>query len=134
MTTKIISILMSCFVMTQSIRIDIADIIQLDELIEHAQFHSEKYEDNFLIFLSKHYGELKQDHNQEHQEEQPDHDKLPFEHQSSSQFSPNTFVLIPAHQMLLKPGVFVDSSVNFLYQEAYSLFEKDKIFQPPQFA
>lgn len=129
---KFISILMSCVIMTHSINIDLVDIIQLDEFIEHAQFHSEKYEDNFFVFISKHYGELKQDHNQQHQEEQPKHEKLPFEHQSSSQYASNTFVLLPADQLDFKPEVITDNSTNFFYQESFSSFEKQKIFQPPQ--
>ena len=114
--------------------IDFVDIVRFDELIEHARFHSEKYEDNFFTFISKHYGELKQDHNQEHQEEQPEHEKLPFEHQSCSQHAPSTYVLIPKQQTIAQPEEIGSNSNNFFYQETYSLFEQQQVFQPPQFA
>ncbi len=53
--------------------------MQLDELIEHAQFHKQEYGDTFFVFPSKHYGELKAEHSKNHQEEQKDHEQLPFQ-------------------------------------------------------
>ena len=67
--TKIGSIAISLLILFQSFNIHLDDVIELDELIEHAQFHSAEYGDNFFVFISKHYGELKAEHNQQHQEE-----------------------------------------------------------------
>lgn len=130
--TKIISIILTCFILVQSVNIDFVDIIKFDEFIEHAQFHEEKYNDNFFVFISKHYGELKQEHNQEHEEEQPKHKKLPFEHQLCSQHLPIAFVLMVSYKLILKPEVIIDAASNFSYKEINSLFEKQKIFHPPK--
>jgi len=46
--SKLFAILLSFLILTQSLRIDYDDIIQMDELIEHAQFHKAEYGDNFL--------------------------------------------------------------------------------------
>ncbi len=65
--------------MIQSFGLCFDDMVQIDEFIEHAQFHSEAYGDNVIVFISKHYGELKADHEKDHQEEKEDHEKLPFQ-------------------------------------------------------
>ena len=80
--SKLSAILLSSLILIQSINFSFDDVLQLDELIEHAQFHKQEYGDNFVVFLSKHYGELKAEHNEKHQEEQKDHEKLPFQCQS----------------------------------------------------
>ncbi len=130
---KLISILLSTLVLLQSARLDLADIVQFDELIEHARFHSEKYGDNFLVFLSKHYGELQQDHQQQHQEEQDEHKDLPFGHQSC-QHAMAPFVLLGKSYPLLKASPSAPIAGQFHYQETYSSFEKFDIFQPPRYA
>ena len=60
----------------QSIGIHLSDLVQLDEFIEHAQFHSKEYGDNVFVFISKHYGELKAEHDAQHKEEQEEHQQL----------------------------------------------------------
>ena len=90
--SKLFSISLSLVILIQSLGISIADIAQIDEFIEHAQFHSEQHGDNVLVFISKHYGELKASHEKEHQEEKEDHEQLPFQHQSHISLIP-AFVL-----------------------------------------
>lgn len=128
---KLFSILMSYMVLLQSFTIDLGDIAQFDELLEHASFHYQKYGDNFFVFVSKHYGELQNKHNKEHQEEKKEHEQLPFNHQSCSHYF-MAFVLTTAHVPLLKLDPFMDTSPDFFYRESYSLFEKTDIFQPPK--
>ncbi|MDJ0646210.1 MAG: hypothetical protein QNJ57_09545 [Flavobacteriaceae bacterium] len=129
---KVFSILVSGLILIQSLQIDLSDIARLDDLVKHANMHSKKYGDNFLTFISKHYGELKLDHSKKHKEEQKDHERLPFDHQSGSQYSGITFVLMPTHKELVKPETILNTTVSFYYQETNSLFEKSKIFQPPK--
>ena len=64
---KLFSISLSFLILLQSFGISFNDLSQIDEFIEHAQFHSEQYGDNVFVFISKHYGELKTDHDKEHQ-------------------------------------------------------------------
>lgn len=130
---KSVSILLSALVLLQSARLDLADITQFDELIEHARFHSEEYGDNFLVFLSKHYGELQQDHQKQHQEEQDEHKDLPFSHQSC-QHAPAPFALLGKSYPLIKAIPSANIASRFHYQETYSSFEKFDIFQPPRHA
>ena len=130
---KLFSILTSCLILIQSLNIDYKDIVQLDELIEHSKFHSEAYGDNFLSFIAKHYGDLKQEHNKQHQEEKKEHEQLPFNHQSCAHASVAS-VFIPVNIQLLKSEPITTKDSNFYYLELNSLFEKTSVFQPPKYA
>jgi len=130
---KFFSLVTSCLILIQSLNINFNDIVQLDELIEHSKFHSEAYGDNFFLFIAKHYGELKQEHSKEHQEEKKKHEQLPFNHQSCAHSSID-FVSIIYDIPLLKSLPITTNSSNFYYQELYSLFEKSSVFEPPKLA
>ncbi|MBT8179418.1 MAG: hypothetical protein KJO94_01170 [Eudoraea sp.] len=130
---RIPSILLAFLVLLQSSFWDMQDIYRIDSLVEHARFHSENYGDNFLLFISKHYGDLQQEHENEHQEEQSQHEELPFQHQScvplladlacfSNSFTP------------IKSLAVTDAVLNFRYLENYASISKFDIFQPPRAA
>jgi len=127
---KLVSIATSCLVLFQSFNICIGDIINLDGLIEHAQFHSEEYGDGFFIFISKHYGELKSEHTKKHQEEEKDHEELPFQQQTNTTVL-SEFVL---NEVLDTSDLefMVHRATNYFYQDSYSSFEEDGPFQPPR--
>ncbi len=128
---KIASILVAFLLLFQSLNIHFDDIAELDELIEHAQFHANEHGDNFFVFISKHYGELKKDHEQQHQEEKEEHERLPFQHQSPTFFSP-VFVLC---QNGLNTD-FVEEinypAANYHYFMTYHSLYQDRPFQPPR--
>ncbi len=131
--TKFVSIATSLLILFQSFNIHINDLVELDELIEHAQYHAEEYGDNFLVFLSKHYGELKAEHNQKHQEEQKEHEKLPFQQHchslSLSAFVINDLVSYTSHEEIAS-----HDTLNFHYTDSYSPVLGDGLFQPPRYA
>jgi hypothetical protein len=131
--SKLFAISLSLLILTQSLRIDYDDIIQIDELIEHAQFHKAEYGDNFLVFISKHYGELKDDHSKNHQEEESDHEQLPFQCHDHIV----TITAFVIHKCLLE----IDSvellelkDNRFHYQPSLSTLHKKGLLQPPKFA
>lgn len=131
--TKFISIVVSSLILFQSFNIHINDLVELDELIEHAQFHAEEYGDSFWVFLSKHYGELKAEHNQKHKEEQKDHEELPFQNHCYS-LSLSAFVINdPALHTSHVEIIGLDSK-NFHYADSYSPLLGDGLFQPPRYA
>ncbi len=109
------------------------DFIQIGNLIEHASFHADTYGDNFEIFLSKHYGELQEEHDREYQEENEEHEKLPFSHHSNIHNFIG-FVLLPCDFSSAKVVSESDSSSNYFYTETYSSIRESKIFQPPRIA
>lgn len=130
---RLLSILMSCLILVQSFDISFNDISQLDELLEHANFHAEKYGDNILVFISKHYGELKEQHNQDHQEEKKEHEELPFQnHCACSSYT--TFVIATSLLDLNSPQTAERSVANFSYRAPTSSPHTTGLLQPPQFA
>lgn len=131
--TKLISIAVSLLILVQSFNIHFNDIIELDELIEHAQFHSVEYGDNFLVFISKHYGELKAEHSQKHQEEKEEHEQLPFQNQCNTT-SLSAFVLNQAADYPVEIDLAFDCDSNYFYQASYHSLAQDGLFQPPRHA
>lgn len=130
---KLASIAISSLILVQSFNIHFNDIVELDELIEHAQFHAEEHGDNFFVFISKHYGELKAEHSQKHQEEQEDHEELPFQHQFQTA-SLSVFVLNQAADYPLEIDLVVDLDRNFFYQASYHSLAQEGLLQPPRHA
>ena len=130
---KLISTVVSLLILIQSFGIHASDIIVIDELIEHAEFHSEEYGDDFLVFMSKHYGELKADHSTKHQEEKEDHEQLPFQHQCHTG-SLSVFVLNQINNYPLEIEMVVDRDSNYFYQASYHSLAQDGLFQPPRLA
>lgn len=131
--SKIFSIALSVLLLFQSFNLDMVDVAQIDDFLTHAEFHKQKYGDNLFVFISKHYGELKAQHDLEHSEEKKDHEELPFNHQTCSHFS-TAFVMNGADFMVPKTPQVADTTSNFFYQESYCQIENSDIFQPPKAA
>ena len=129
--TKLLSILLSSVILLQSFGLHVDDLVQIDEFIEHAQFHNEEYGDNVLVFISKHYGEMKAAHNQEHQEEREDHEQLPFQ-QHSNTLSVMDFTLNNALSEFQGIDIVEFRTFCFYYQAPFSSLHSDGILQPPR--
>jgi len=130
---KLFSIMLSTVFLLQSFGMHIDDLVQIDEFIEHAQFHSEQYGDNVLVFISKHYGELKAAHDQEHQEEKQEHEQLPFQHHSNT-ISVMDLAISTIFMEYAIVDVFERRTFNFHYQPPFSSLHSEGILQPPRLA
>ena len=124
--------MLSLLLLLQSAHVSLADLAGLDELMEHARYHQQEFGDNFLTFLSKHYGDQKADHSQKHQEEKQQHEQLPFQ-QLAHLMGVNAFMLRqPVLELVLPLDPSGDSRPDFYYfRPAYSGFQSG-IFQPPR--
>jgi hypothetical protein len=130
---KLFSILFSTLFLFQSANIHFDDVLQLREFIEHANLHKDKYGDSFIVYVSKHYGDLKESHKEQHQEEEKNHHHDPIQHDCTAQVQIDIVIL--DFSITLKTIKFIESKeTNFYYQDKFSTFEKQKIFQPPQIA
>lgn len=129
---RLTSILLSSLMLLQSLHLGISDLIQFDELLEHARYHQQEFGDSFLTFLSKHYGDQKEEHQQKHQEEKPDHEQLPFQ-QTPQQISGSTPFYVPGHLLWdhLQENRETQSH-NFYYLSGWPEVYTDGIFQPPR--
>jgi|TARA_E500000318_G_scaffold111569_1_gene130621 hypothetical protein len=131
---KIVIIGISLLILLQGANIHFKDLVEMGELMEHYQFHTEEYGDNFVVFVSKHYGELKVSHSQKHQEEQKDHEKLPFQHQQAPCVQHLVFVLGSDNFIHSYSEIPLASKGNFHYKISYSHIWGDNPFQPPKHA
>ena len=129
--TKLFSITLSALILIQSFNIGTQDLLRLDELIEHAQFHQQEHGDNFFMFISKHYGELKAEHSKNHQEEQNDHEQLPFQFQGHMS---SIIAFIPTPFPYFYNNTEVLDSIDPLryYFNFYSSLHKKRLLQPPK--
>ncbi|MEQ5790840.1 hypothetical protein J4E06_07240 [Muricauda sp. NFXS6] len=129
---KIVIIGISLLLLLQSSNVHFKDLVELGQLVEHYQFHNKEYGDNFMVFVSKHYGELKASHSEKHQEEKKEHEKLPFQHHQAPCAQPLVFVLGQENFINSYSEIPLASKGNFHYQMSYSLIWGDDPFQPPK--
>lgn len=127
------AILISCLILTQSLRLDYDDIIQMDDLIEHAQFHKAEYGDNFFVFISKHYGKLKDEHRKNHQDEEKEHEQLPFQCHDHM-VSITAFVIHKCFLEIETVELLELKDNRFHYQSSLSSLHKKGLLQPPKYA
>ena len=125
---KLFSIAFSILILAQSINVNLNDIMQVDELLGHYQLHAEEYGDNLLVFVSKHYGELKKEHTDENQEE---HEKLPFQ-ELTNMASSLVFIFDHKHFFKQKTDYTAYTDAFFYYNSSKSSFHNKGIFQPPR--
>jgi hypothetical protein len=131
---RVTSILLSSLMLLQSLHFGVSDLMQLDELLEHAKYHQQEFGDSFLTFLSKHYGDQKMEHQHDQREEQPDHEQLPFQ-QIPQQISGLVHFYVPGR--LLWDSLQENrepQSHNFFYLSGSPEVYTDGIFQPPRLA
>ena len=130
---KVCAVSLSLLILIQSFNISFEDIVQLDELIEHAQYHKVKHGDNLFVFISKHYGELKDDHHENHKEEDDHHQELPF--QNCDHLVPiSLFVFQNQHSDHYSFGDIEILELNFNYIPSCSKLHKTELLQPPRMA
>lgn len=129
---KLFSIALSFTILFQSLGITLNDIVQIDDFIEHAKFHSKEYGDNVFVFISKHYGDLKTSHQKQHQEEQEDHKKLPF--QNCSHLVSIIVLHLGTGLTELKSTIFSEvKKHHFFYRSPSSSPHLEGLLQPPRF-
>lgn len=129
---KLCAIQIAFLILIQGVSFNFADLVQFDELIEHAQFHKEEYGDNFLVFLSKHYGELQAEHNQNHQEEAPDHEQLPLNQQLSPLLVLSPFIIDHQIHNDLTMDYTIQDEALFHYSFSNSSLFSTGVFEPPR--
>ena len=131
---RLTSILLSSLMLLQSLHFGVSDLTQLDELLEHASYHQQQFGDSFLTFLSKHYGDQKEKHQQDQGEEQHDHEQLPFQ-QVPQHISGHSHFYVPGRILWESQLEYGESqSHNFYYQSGSPAVHTDGIFQPPRLA
>lgn len=129
---RLTSIFLSSLMLLQSLHFGVTDLMQLDELLEHARYHKQEFGDSFLTFISKHYGDQKKEHQQDRQEEQPDHEQLPFQ-QIPQQISAHSHFYVPGRLLWDSlPEKGESQSHNFYYLSGSPEVYTDGVFQPPR--
>ncbi len=126
-----IAILLSVLVFFQSAGLGLTDIFLFGRFVEHVEYHSQNYCDDFSTFFKKHYGSLIDEHQKNHNEEKQEHQRLPYQHSANIHMA-GELILVTFEFPLLKQVVFGNNTSNFHYQNLYSSLENSFIFQPPK--
>ena len=127
---KLVAIIYSMLILFQSLNVSIDDISKFNVLLEHAQFHQEKYGDSLLEFMVDHYTDLDSHVDTDHKE----HEDLPFKHSQQNFSQLNWVFVMNSFSYTLSHNDSKATFLNFHYCESQSLFEKPSVFQPPQTA
>lgn len=131
---KLTAFVFSLLIMVQSMGIGYNDLLQLDELLDHAAYHQQQYGDSFFTFLSKHYGDQKEAHHQDHQDEEEQHSELPFQHQQCQHQVNPVFLAALSFSRVVSSNRF-DSNrsdrIFFYFLAEYDSHRQD-VFQPPR--
>ncbi len=128
---RLISIALALTLTMQSVQLSLADIARMDDLVEHMQFHREQYGDDLAGFFAKHYGDDREAHHEEHEEERPQHDQLPFQHLGTF----ITFQTVDFNKTLILGNPEISeyrSEANFHYCLRLPSPFTTSIFQPPK--
>ena len=128
---RIVSIGTALLILFQGINLQFNDLVELDALVEHYQFHVESHGDDFMSFLSKHYGSERDSHNLAHKEEQKQHEQLPFQNQGQS-YQPLVLLFGQTPPLLTRSEDPREPNGMFLYLNTYSPLLGDGPFQPPK--
>ena len=126
-----IAILLSLSILFQGLNLHLSDIIELQALVQHFEEHRSSFGDDFLTFFDKHYGDLRQEHDDEEHKGSDQHEKLPFKQkvcQSSTGVLINSFGNASRNLDMSPMG----SSPNYHYLNNYSFLDNSDIFQPPR--
>ena len=127
---KILALTYSFLILIQSFNINLDDISKINALIDHAQFHKEMYGDSFFDFLAEHYGEARDNHENDHKE----HKDLPFKDNHHMCTHINLSFISPNISFKISNEDFIEIPFNFFYKESFTSFEKPSVFQPPKHA
>ena len=132
MLAKFTSLILSVFMLSQSFNLHLMDVVKLSNLLEHMEFHESTYGDDIFSFVSKHYGDKMQEHN-EQKDGSNDHQKLPFNHgvciDSGQLFIAETLI----GKLVFSVPVHITRSI-FSDDDLYSFLKNTDIFQPPRLA
>lgn len=129
----LVAISLSFLVFFQSVGLSVSDIFLLNDLKELAEYHSEEYGDDFFTFFEKHYGDLKAEHQKTQNEEESQHENLPFQHNSCNHLVAE--VIVMGYEFSFEKAVVsYTANPHFYYQNLYSFLERASIFQPPKIA
>lgn len=109
--------------------ITLADVLKIDDLIEHARFHSEELGDDWYAFFQLHMGSDKEEHL--HHEHQDQHENLPFHDYVTSTVLP-VVILQEKQDILVKNVQLKKEKAESIYVEHYSFLANSDIFQPPK--
>ena len=128
---KVIALFFAFMILSQSASAYFGTLQDFNVLIEHAKVHSEEYGDNFFVFLSKHYGDMKDHHSHDEPERENQHEDLPFNHNGASH-PPITLNKSILAFSLIWTELPTDKKSIFSYQNLYSSPYTSGILQPPQ--
>ncbi len=132
MIAKFSSISLAIFILAQSFNLHSEDMLKLETLVSHMEFHQEKYGDDLFTFISKHYGDKMSSHEDEPKNSE-DEQRLPFNHNRCLDSGQIFVINIDKLSFQLLVDDFIATS-HFYYQNSYTFLENSDVFQPPKTA
>ena len=127
----IVSIMLSALVLLQGLNVQMKDVLEVDALFRHLEYHLSSEGDDFYSFLEKHYGSQKFDHEHKGQSDDQNHEKLPFK-DKAHQNSNNVVMVLTSNTSRDLVASTISSRSNFYHEDNYSYLQQKDFFQPPR--
>lgn len=118
----------------QSVHLNVNTLVSIDDFVSHMQLHQEAYGDTFIVFLSKHYGELRALHSKQQDHEQSDHERLPFNHCHQGHYAAPVVLLTAQEELVHVVSLTEIKEAHFRYTPPCSSAHLSGILQPPRYS
>jgi hypothetical protein len=129
---RISAFILSSLILLQSVVFSSTAVVEVASFIEHYNFHKQTEDDSFIEFVSLHYGDLKNQHQNDHPEHH-DHQQLPLHN-----FTSSTILFVATidttYENDLEFSLYDSYLNNFRYTPGSSSFNPLDLIQPPRIA
>ena len=127
--SKVLSFTVAFLLLMQSANVHVNDVLLINNLMEHLDFHESTYGDDIFAFLNKHYGSDKE--GLDHDKENSHNHELPFTHNVCADAS-MVFVVDLNPIKWESSLIGIAGQKDYFYTNNYSFLSNNDIFQPPQ--
>lgn len=129
---RLSAFILSSLILLQSVVFSTTAIVEIASFMEHYSFHKQTQDDSLVEFVSLHYGELKDQHHNDHPEHQ-DHQQLPLQNFSNPTILFVTTIDITNYNT---SGIALFDTYlnNFRYTPGSSSYNPLDLLQPPRSA
>lgn len=128
---RMVAFIMAFLVFIQSLGME-QELLRMNELITHAQYHKQNMGDSFWEFLEKHYADDQATHENQHQDQKEAHHNLPFHGEHAHGHVVVGAFVNQTNYSVVKPLMpETTEKTSFFYLNRYDLLKEAVIFKPP---
>jgi len=129
---KLSALILSTVILLQSITFSTSAIVEIANFVEHYNLHKQTQHDSFVEFISKHYGDMKNQHNKDQSSKHHNHQRLPFNNSNATHLFVGVIDINFDYELVVDRSL--DYLTNFRYTDGVSTYNPLDLIQPPRIA